>query len=943
MLNAGDPSVRRLRRDFSLLGKRRCRDHRRRRGACGTDVGPSRAGPGAATSTPEQLCLNEYRSRRGRGPGCAKPPGSGGSVLLTRSDVRTPGLGALMQQLHLVGFTTDHKGLILGARQDTTSGSFVVMIDEPFIDQIEELLRLRIEKNVCRGGKGDTGVPVLARPKPQSRLSPREVQALLRSGKTIIEVAETAGVAEDWVARFAPPVMAEQAQVIARAGRMMYNKPRLGPSTQPLAESVAWNLADRGVELPGDGFMEAWSAFQQGAGVWVVRVTYPARGRDHHADWVVNLSAGTLTAVSRRSSELGYVEPGRRRPPGLPPINVTAASAARAVTAERPARTPPVTPPTPALRPSGSPSFARTTSSPTARGALDPRQPARRPTPQPVRPEPAGASGAVQTADPAAPTRGERPRASSPTSAPAASPPSPAASERAPARASSDQAKGSDSRGDWPSPAAPLPSSPPPARSARPASTRPARRPVSRADRRAGADPTKARRVPAPGQAPDEPAVKIIRRTPPRPAADGQPDADRGRGGRLARQGGDRPTSRFSENALRTPRPPAGTTTSKPPAAPADGPLRRADRSAARPTGPTGLADRAARVNARRIAAGAAGPSEVPTGRPARPASAAAARADRRTATRPAPAPAPSRSGAAPTGDRSAAVRSQPPPAERATPRPGEPGRPDPARSAGAGGRDPVTTTSAAGQPGPSGRGGGSGGAASAAAVSPAPVNGKSDSPSRPTAVPSSLPVPIPRVRAVPPEQRQWVSRARPPAAGQDRPAPSAPAPLAPAGSEDRPAPSAPAPLAPAGSEDRPAPSAPAPSAPAPPRAGAGAAAGRPAGSAERKRRQRPLRSAARSQDDAFAPGGDAGRHEPDTAPVPVIPPKWDELVVDVGAPNEGVVIKTGQAVENDDQPDIAADEWRYPAPAKSDSWSGAATNGKKSRLRLRRRPSAGH
>ena len=806
-----------------------------------------------------------------------------------------------MQQLHLVGFTTDHKGLILGARQDTTSGSFVVMIDEPFIDQIEELLRLRIEKNARRGGKGGTGQPMLARPKPESRLSPREVQALLRSGKTIVEVAETAGVAEDWVARFAPPVMAEQAQVIERTGRMMYNKPRLGPSTQPLAESVAWNLADRGVELPGDGFMEAWSAFQQGTGVWVVRVTYPARGRDHHADWVVNLSAGTLTAVSRRSSELGYVEPGRRRPPGLPPINVTAASAARVATAERPPRTPAPTPPTPAVRPSGSPSFARTTSSPTAHGAFDSPEPARRPTPQRARPEPAAASGAAKTADPVRPTRAERPRASSPSPTPAASPPSPAAAERAPARASSEQPTRSDSRGASPTPAA-LPSAPP-ARPPRAVSARPARRPVSRADRRAAADSTKARRAPAPGQSPDEPAVKIIRRTPPRPAADGQPDADRARGGRLARQAGDRPTSRFGENALRTPRPPAGTTTSKPPAAPSDGPLRRADRSTARPTGPAGLADRAARVNARRVAAGAAGAAEVPTGRPARPASAAAVGADRRTATRPPPAPA-ARSGIPPTGDRSAAARSEAPSSERAALRPGERRRPDSSGSAGAAGRVQITTTTAAGQPDPAGRGGGTASASATAAVTPGPVNGNSDSPSGPTAVPSSLPVPIPRVRAVPPEQRQWVTRPRPPAAGQDRPAPSTPAPLG---------------------------------------ADGGGAAGRPADSPARKRRERPLKSAARSNDEAFAPGAGTGPHEPDTAPVPVIPPKWDELVVDVGAPNEGVVIKTGQASENDDQPDITADEWRYPAPAKSDPGSGPATNGKKSRLRLRRRPSAGH
>ncbi|MDP9072875.1 MAG: septation protein SepH, partial [Actinomycetota bacterium] len=290
-----------------------------------------------------------------------------------------------MEQLHLVGFTTDHKGLILGPRKDSTSGGYVVMIDDPLIDQIEELLRLRIDKDARRGTKTDKagigGRPLLTRPRPESRLTPREVQAMLRTGQTIGQVAEAAGVAEDWVARFAPPVMAEQAQVIERTGRMFYHKPRIGPSTQPLAESVAWNLVDRGVELSDDGASGAWTAFQQGAGRWVVRITYPARGRDHHADWVVNLAEGTLTAVSRRASELGYVEAGRKRPAGLPAIKVTAAQASRAGSAGAPVQPSGPTPPSATPRPTITPSFARTTSSPTARGALDPPDPFRRPPP----------------------------------------------------------------------------------------------------------------------------------------------------------------------------------------------------------------------------------------------------------------------------------------------------------------------------------------------------------------------------------------------------------------------------------------------------------------------------------------------------------------------------------------------------------------------------------
>ena len=55
-----------------------------------------------------------------------------------------------MQQLHLVGFTTDHDGLIYSARRGAKSGSFVIELDDDLVDTIEELLRLR-------DGGGDDG------------------------------------------------------------------------------------------------------------------------------------------------------------------------------------------------------------------------------------------------------------------------------------------------------------------------------------------------------------------------------------------------------------------------------------------------------------------------------------------------------------------------------------------------------------------------------------------------------------------------------------------------------------------------------------------------------------------------------------------------------------------------------------------------------------------
>ena len=254
-------------------------------------------------------------------------------------------LGGAVQQLHLVGFTTDHKGLILSARRGAHEGGYVVTLDGQLVEQIEELLRLQADE----GGSGGQATTrngtalVLRRPKVESRLTPREVQSMLRGGHSVGEIAETAGMSEEWVARFAPPVLAEQARVVARALEFTYSKPRLGPSILPLGESVVWNLAERGVVLAGDGFDEAWSAFQLPDGGWVVRVSYLAERRRQHADWVVEMADGGLRAVNRLGNELGFVEPGRRRPQVLPPpAPVSAAAQRAAATPPKPAPAPPL-------------------------------------------------------------------------------------------------------------------------------------------------------------------------------------------------------------------------------------------------------------------------------------------------------------------------------------------------------------------------------------------------------------------------------------------------------------------------------------------------------------------------------------------------------------------------------------------------------------------------
>ena len=226
-----------------------------------------------------------------------------------------------MRKLHLVGFTSDRKGLIFSARRGSKSGGFFVPIEDSLVARIEE---------VTRGPNGDAeeggaapepiAAPVASspgRPRSQSALTPREMQARLRAGRTIAEVAAEAKADPEWVERFAIPILAEQAQMVELARSLTYVKPRRGESAEPLGPSVAENLADRGVQLLEDQFDAAWSAYQLHDVVWVVRVRYRSRGRLQEAAWEVDVATGELTSRNRLASDLGFVEKGRRRRPAL--------------------------------------------------------------------------------------------------------------------------------------------------------------------------------------------------------------------------------------------------------------------------------------------------------------------------------------------------------------------------------------------------------------------------------------------------------------------------------------------------------------------------------------------------------------------------------------------------------------------------------------------------
>jgi hypothetical protein len=233
-----------------------------------------------------------------------------------------------VQKLHLVGFTTDHEGLILSARRGARSGAYLIEIDDSIEAAVDELRARRAAaagigpESADDDAESDVAehrATAVRAPRVESALSVREIQARLRGGRTVAEVAKAAGVDSSWVERFAPPVLAERAQVIAKVHAMPLRRSRLGDSSLPIGDAVRRHLADRGVTPSPDEYADLWSAQQVDERRWAVRCTYRYRGRDHQLRYDLDETTGTVEAADRTSGIFGYLAPVSGAAPVAPP------------------------------------------------------------------------------------------------------------------------------------------------------------------------------------------------------------------------------------------------------------------------------------------------------------------------------------------------------------------------------------------------------------------------------------------------------------------------------------------------------------------------------------------------------------------------------------------------------------------------------------------------
>ena len=140
-------------------------------------------------------------------------------------------------------------------------------------------------------------------------LRPKEIQAKIRAGASVEQVAAAAGVDIGRVERFAHPVLLERSRAaeLATAAHPVLAD---GPSVLTLLETVTSALVARGL----DPEATSWDAWRNEDGRWTVQMGWKAGLSDNvaHFRFTPGAHGGTVTAFDDAACEL--IDPDFARP-----------------------------------------------------------------------------------------------------------------------------------------------------------------------------------------------------------------------------------------------------------------------------------------------------------------------------------------------------------------------------------------------------------------------------------------------------------------------------------------------------------------------------------------------------------------------------------------------------------------------------------------------------
>jgi hypothetical protein len=199
-----------------------------------------------------------------------------------------------MRELTVVGLDVDGKRIV--CEVSDTGEKFLLSSDD------------RLHAAV-RGDRVGPTPPPTASDEVPNVLRPKDIQAKIRAGASVEQVASAAGVDFARVERFAHPVLLERSRAaeLATASHPVLAD---GPAVLTLNEIVTAALVSRGLDPEG----MTWDAWRNEDGRWTVQLAWKAGRSDNLAHFRFSPGAhgGTATPFDDAASEL--IDPNFARP-----------------------------------------------------------------------------------------------------------------------------------------------------------------------------------------------------------------------------------------------------------------------------------------------------------------------------------------------------------------------------------------------------------------------------------------------------------------------------------------------------------------------------------------------------------------------------------------------------------------------------------------------------
>jgi hypothetical protein len=204
--------------------------------------------------------------------------------------------GTTMQELRFVAVSEDGQYAVLGI--PGRSARFTLPIDERLravaLGQTSRLAQYEIEV--------------------ESPLRPKEIQARIRAGETVEEIADAAGIAVERVRWFEGPVLAERAYVADQAQQASVRRQGDATPGPRLGEIVAERMKAFGAD-PDDA---QWDAKKRDDGSWLVQLAFITGGRLHIAEWIFDPRRRHVSPADDNAARMSL--PGTEPPqPAAPP------------------------------------------------------------------------------------------------------------------------------------------------------------------------------------------------------------------------------------------------------------------------------------------------------------------------------------------------------------------------------------------------------------------------------------------------------------------------------------------------------------------------------------------------------------------------------------------------------------------------------------------------